>query len=57
MVIKQYTVCLNESWNDLLNEEGMESFDLFTKRYLSYCEHSGKKIEDYVIGIKREKMS
>ena len=31
--------------------------DLFTRRYLDFCEHSNQQISDYVKGIKRENMS
>lgn len=50
MIQKKYVGLLEENHNHLLPR--YEGFDVVTRRYLDYCQHSGASIEEYIVGIK-----
>ena len=41
----------------MLKKPGYDKFDLMTRRYKAFCEQSGKALEDYVVGLKRDDLA
>lgn len=55
MIQSKYELLLEENHNDLMPK--YDGFDVITRRYLDYCQHSGASIEDYVVDIKDSDLS
>lgn len=56
MVQKTIVTESKEHWADLLDVPEYEKFDIFTRRFIDFCQHSGNSIQDYVLGLKKDQV-
>lgn len=54
MIIKEIEFHMQESQADLMRKPGYSDFDFMTRKYKAFCEQSGKAIEDYVVGLRKD---